>query len=413
MSIFFAFLALLGSVSFAAAESSETLHHWVQLGPESEVIVRAITRGPSCPTLEVDGRPVAMNLHAAATARFPGLVCERHLPRSQSRVVLDGRPLPTLKPDVRRIVLIGDTGCRMKGSRAQACNDPEAWPLNTIMSTIVAQKPDLVIHAGDYVYRSSPCPASVDCTGSPHGDNFPTWRADWFGPAQQLLSQAPFVFVRGNHEECGRNDKGWFRYLAVGAPPAECPAASEPWTASLVGLDLVVFDASAGPASDSPPALLPVYRRMADAVFATLERETWFVTHRPLWAHLRAYGETIDGDDTQRDAFGAAMPLEVRLIVSGHIHAFQALDLTDRPAQAISGNSGTELDPMPTGTGRNVTIAGSLARQIINGSGFGFLMLTRTDEGGWRMEVMDAKGEVQRQCHLSGRDLSCPAATQP
>jgi predicted phosphodiesterase len=281
------------------------------------------------------------------------------------------------------------------------------------MAKIVARKPDLVIHVGDYIYRNSPCPPPHDCLGSPHGDNLQTWVADWFGPAQQLLSQAPFVFVRGNHETCSRGAaKGWFRYLAIGSPPAKCPVASEPWKAQLADLDLIVFDASAGPASHSSLDQLPAYKRMADAIFATLQRETWFLTHRPLWVHMRAFGETINGDDTQREAFGAAMPQAVSLVLSGHIHAFQALDMAHGPAQVISGNGGTKLDPMPTGMERNFEVAGSLARQIVNDGGFGFLMLTRTDQREWHMDVLDAKGVRQRRCHLSGRDLSCAARLQ-
>ena len=33
-----------------------------------------------------------------------------------------------------------------------------------------AQKPDLVIHVGDYYYRETPCPAGeAKCAGSPFG----------------------------------------------------------------------------------------------------------------------------------------------------------------------------------------------------------------------------------------------------
>ena len=410
MRFFSTSIAVIGCLWFAdVSESSETLNHWVQLGPDAELVVRAITRSSKCPTMQIDGRPVAMSLRAEATQQFPGLVCERHLPRSQSNMVLDGRPLATLNPDVRRIAVIGDTGCRIRGTRVQACNNPDAWPLNAIMAEIVAQKPDLVIHVGDYIYRQSPCPPSHDCLGSPYGDNLQTWLADWFGPAQHLLSQVPFVFIRGNHEECGRGAQGWFRYLAVGSPPAACPAASDPWKAQIAGVDLIVFDASDGPAAHSATDQLPVYKRMAHAIFATLQRETWFLTHRPLWAHMRAFDEIINGDDTQREAFGAAMPQAITLVLSGHLHAFQALDMAHGPAQVISGNSGTLLDPMPTGMERDLKVAGSLARQIVNDGGFGFLMLTRTNQRGWHMDVLDAKGERRHRCHLLGRDLSCPA----
>jgi hypothetical protein len=394
------------------AAAADTLHHWVQLGDDSRVIVRAIVRAGTCPKLLVDGKAVTMQLRAAQTARYSGLVCEESLPRPAPEMVLDGKVLPVLRADLRRIAVIGDTGCRIKGSWAQACDDTDAWPLDAVMAAIVKLQPDLVIHVGDYLYRDSPCPPSADCVGSPYGDGLQTWVADWFGPAQQLLSKTPFIFVRGNHEACGRNDKGWFRYLAVGPIPTDCPAVSESWNAVLGGTNLIVFDASDGPSAHSSVRHLEVYRRMAEAAFANLDRETWFLTHRPIWAHLRAFGEIIDGDDTQRDAFGDGFPQAVSLILSGHLHGFQAIDLANRPAQVISGNGGTELDPMPNEDKRNREIAGSQARQVLSDAGFGFLLLDRDGESDWWADVFDAQGDRRHSCHLSGRGFSCGARSQ-
>ena len=73
-------------------------------------------------------------------------------------------------------------------------------------------KPDLVIHVGDYLYRESACPpGNQGCAGSPWGDNWTTWKADFFDPAAPLLAAAPIVLVRGNHEDCKRAGPGWTR----------------------------------------------------------------------------------------------------------------------------------------------------------------------------------------------------------
>ena len=389
--------------------AAEVLHHWVQLGPGGELIARVITGSPTCPVLQVDGRSVVMKRRAEPEENFLEVVCEQRVPQTTKEISLDGRRLPTLNPDVRRIVVIGDTGCRIRGGRVQGCNHPVAWPLRTIMAEIAAKSPDLIIHAGDYLYRSMPCPIPEKCYGSPYGDNFRAWSADWLGPGQRLFSSVPFIFVRGNHENCGRGDKGWFRYFAPRAVPTGCPAVTDPWKGSINGLDLIIFDASAGRAPESTPTLLPVYRRMAENMFASVNRETWLLTHRPLWVNMHAFGELIDGDDTQRAAFGTDMPELLSLVLSGHIHAFQAIDLATGPVQAISGNSGTLLDPMPTGTEKNLEVAKSLAKTVINDSGFGFLMLTRIETGGWWMDAIDVNGKSQRRCRLEGRTLSCNA----
>ncbi len=401
--VFGAWMWLCFGVPPAAAE---VLHHWVQLGPGTEMIVRVIARSPNCPALQVDGRSVVMNKRAVQAEHFPEIVCE-HRAQTLRQITLEDKALPTLNRDVQRIVVIGDTGCRIRRGKVQACNDPVAWPLKSIAAEIAARSPDLVIHVGDYLYRSTACPEPEKCDGSPFGDSFQAWSADWLDPAERLFSLAPFIFLRGNHESCGRGDKGWFRYFAPRFVPADCPAVTEPWIASVNGLDLIAFDASAGPAPVSSPELLPVYGRMARDMFANISRETWFLTHRPLWVNMHAFGELVDGDDTQRAAFSAAMPKLLNLVLSGHIHAFQAIDLVNGPVQWISGNGGTLLDPMPTGMVNNLEVAGSLASTVVNDSGFGFLMLTREVTGGWWMDEIDANGKLRLRCRLKGRALSC------
>lgn len=386
--------------------AAEVLYNWVQLGPGTEIIVRVIARSPNCPALQVDGRSAIMSKRTEQAEHFPEIVCE-HRAQAPRQITLEDRILPTLKPDIQRIVVIGDTGCRIRRGVVQACNDPAAWPLKSIAAEIAARSPDLIIHVGDYLYRSMECPEPNKCDGSPFGDDFQTWAADWFNPAEGLFSVAPFIFLRGNHESCGRGDKGWFRYFAPRSFPVDCPAVTAPWVASVNGLDLIGFDASAGSAPESSPELLPVYGRMARDVFANIKQETWLLTHRPLWVNMHAFGELIDGDDTQRAAFSATMPELLTLVLSGHIHAFQGIDLANGPVQLISGNGGTLLDPMPTSMENNLEVAGSLASTVVNDSGFGFLVLTREGTDGWWVDAMDSNGQLRLRCRLKGRALSC------
>ena len=408
--VLFRLFLLFASATFWCVDvplARETTYQWVQLAPDNKIAVRLITSSPKCPSLNVDGRSVDMTRRVGPSEDFPEHVCELLLPQTTGNITLDGRPLPPLPAQVQRIAVIGDTGCRIRRAIAQSCNDPDAWPLRKIMAAVAAQKPDLVIHVGDYVYRSMPCPPPADCEGTSYGDRFQTWVEDWIDPAQQALSGAPVVFVRGNHENCGRGGKGWFRYFANGAFPAECPALTEPWKASVGGLDLIVFDASDGRAPESARAHFRKYRNMAEAMFARLSQQTWFLTHRPLWVDLVAFGNPIDGDDTQREAFAAMIPDEIKLIASGHIHAFQAIDLENGPVQVISGNSGTWLDPMPNGRLENIEIAGSRARTVINDHGFGFVLMSRQEGGGWQMDAMDENGKPRRRCRLQDRALDC------
>ena len=122
---------------------------------------------------------------------------------------------------------------------------------------------------------------------------------------------------------------------------------------------------------------------------------------------MHAFGELIDGDDTQRAALSGVIPETVNLILSGHIHAFQAIDLLEGPVQGISGNGGTQLDPMPTDFATNVDVAGSLASVVVSNSDFGFLLLSLEADGNWSMDAIDAEGRTRNRCHLIGRMLFC------
>ena len=89
----------------------------------------------------------------------------------------------------QRILVLGDTGCRIKGAALQACNDPAAWPFPPLAAAAAKLKPDLIVHVGDYLYRESACPAgNAGCAGSPWGDNWTTWQADFYTPAAPLLA---------------------------------------------------------------------------------------------------------------------------------------------------------------------------------------------------------------------------------
>ena len=188
-------------------------YDYVVLGEEGQAVARAITSEAACPSIELDGRAQAMDVRArpsvvpersrplgsggAKAAAFPVLTCEKAIPRGVSRAAIDGRALPLPKAEPQRIVILGDTGCRLAAfgpaSQAhQACNDPVAWPFATIADSAAAAAPDLVIHVGDYHYREDPCPpGNAGCAGSPWGYGWDAWEADLFAPSRRLLAAAP------------------------------------------------------------------------------------------------------------------------------------------------------------------------------------------------------------------------------
>ena len=133
---------------------------YVVLGEEGRPIARAITGDLDCPAIDFDGaaqpmearaRPVTVlprpraGLGVTKPASFPVLTCEKAIPPGVQRASIGGRALPLPKAAPRRVVVLGDTGCRMAafGNVGQACNDPVAWPFKALADGAAATAPDL------------------------------------------------------------------------------------------------------------------------------------------------------------------------------------------------------------------------------------------------------------------------------
>jgi hypothetical protein len=424
---------------------------WVELG--STAIVRAIAApGAGCPELAVDGQLVPMTLRVPAgtpaqrtpptgdgpfkAAAFPIDVCEAPLPFAAHDVRVGHRALPVPAAQARRIVVLGDTGCRIKGAASQACNDPTGWPFAQVAATAAAMKPDLVIHVGDYHYRETPCPeGNAGCARSPWGYGWDAWNADFFVPAGPLLSAAPWVFVRGNHEECSRAGQGWFRLLApepyTSRRSCDLPVNdgdadfSAPYAVSLdKTTQLIVFDsAHAGnaPLDLGRPGDAAIYKayvanvRALD-VLAAPGLRSWFTSHHPVlgFAPDDRPGATrpFPGNAPLQRAMSAVngtvyFPPAVQAALHGHVHLFQALGFDDgHPATLVAGNGGDNLDdalPSPLPPGVNPAPGTHLA-QSTTSDAFGFLVLERVDgkedDGRWTAIAYRRDGSEMTRCAL-------------
>jgi hypothetical protein len=426
-------LGLLCLVVATAAEAADPApafavkSAWIQLVPGGGAELRAVAAG-HCPSAIFGKKPVALELRAAATADFP-MICGKAVPAKARRALLilsDGKAPKTQRfllpvADPQRILVLGDTGCRIKGSFVQACNDPKAWPFAGLAKAAAALKPDLVIHLGDYLYRESPCPETfAGCAGSPYGDNWPSWDADFFTPAAPLLAAAPWVVVRGNHEDCFRAGPGFLRILGPAAfdPAAPCDTHLDPYIVHIGGQAIAVTDTAS--AADTPldVASVPVYAKD----FATLKtlaagasgHEIWLATHRPIWGVASFNGVTTGGNLTMMKAGGDLSAFKsVDLMLAGHIHVFEAINYDQNiPPQIVAGHGGDNLDAAPADLA-GVVLQGNSGVHIANGvsaGGFGFLIMTRQKAGGWAIALYDSAGVQIRECSFAKRALSCAPA---
>jgi predicted phosphodiesterase len=371
--------------SEAASPSSATKYAWVELGSDSIPVVRVIRTTGSCPDVMVDGTPKPMQARIEMDdPGFPIEVCEARIETAAQSVSIEGKNLKLPIANPKKIVVIGDTGCRIKVAaptpQVQACNDPAKWPFLDVVKTAAAEKPDLVIHVGDYYYRESPCPEnSPGCKGSPSGDHWASWDADFFAPADPLLKAAPWVFVRGNHELCSRGGQGWFKILDPHPYNNACVDVTPAYLIKLGKTELAVLDSAN---ADVTP------EKLTELKLLPMEN-AWVLTHRPVFDPFSKYSSKNSLSDA------------VNLTLAGHIHVFQALTSDGKHTpQVIAGNAGTALDnPSEVPTDKHRITLG----------GFGYLTLVRNKSGDkWKVIEHNAKGKAVLTCTLTEKKLKCP-----
>ncbi len=149
----FAFVLLLG-------EGSD--------GQPVPMVRTVVEGGTSCPALR---DRAGATLSALTPRQRPEggqfdqvMVCEARYPVGQAGTVqiADQRiDLPVVaRGTPRRIVLLGDSGCRGQAERKpQSCvgdGYDKMWPFGTISFEGARDRPDLIVHVGDYNYRGTP-----------------------------------------------------------------------------------------------------------------------------------------------------------------------------------------------------------------------------------------------------------------
>jgi len=394
---------LIAILSMAALPASAQTQAWVQAVAAGGYEARAITSEGTCPILKSDKGEVAMTVRAPENGAFP-LTCGAPIPLGARTASIGDAaiPLPVAAP--ARILVLGDTGCRIKGAALQACNDPAAWPFPTLAAAAAKLKPDLVLHLGDYLYREEPCPpGNKGCEGSPSGDNWPSWNADFFAPAAPLLGAAPWVILRGNHEDCQRAGLGFLRLLGQDAfdPAAPCNPHLAPFLVPLGGVTLAAMDNADAPDTSIDDRLVPIYEKEFHDL-AEVAAPLWYAGHRPIWAAISGpLNIPIGGNATIIAAeTNTPLPPNVALMLSGHIHTFEAINYDGAvPPQIVAGNGGDNLDITPRDL-KGAVFQGRSGVGVKDGlsvGGFGFLMMTRQDSN-WTIDLYDSAGRPKGQC---------------
>jgi hypothetical protein len=262
-----------------------------------------------------------------------------------------------------RVAVLGDTGCDTTKGVRQDCYGAPSWPFREVALAATgiphgSAGPDLVIHLGDYRYREG---------GVGDSDNWDNWYQDFFKPAEPLLLAAPWVMLRGNHENCfGQHGVGWFFLLQpeVGIV-SRCandadrdPDNQPPYALDLRAGDdgptlrLVVVDSANAKYRCSSWARDFAIRdeKRLRQLLRTRGTKAWLLTHYPVWDAAEDY---LSNDAGYNDVVRCKSDFETRptvyryrevmsavveeahgrleAIISGDTHNFQVLRVTAQP----------------------------------------------------------------------------------
>lgn len=414
-------LALLALCATPArAQQGTLLYWWTQAGAQGEWLLRTVYDGGStC--------PAPASVRAMPSDSFPVLLCQQRL--DATPVQLPGMPRPAAPPptQVRRVVAIGDTGCRAK---EQDCANPADWPFPAVAYRAGQADGDLTVHVGDYIYRET----VSDCGGKkPCGDNWAAWNADWFAPVGELLAAAPWVFARGNHEDCTRGGTGWFLFFDprdVPANPDRCAGTTDLYAVAVPGVGtMLIMDTACAPwystgcwsmvppggggPVNNPAQAVPAYAGQFGRVAQLAgSGPAWLVTHVPTWARdypgqADSVGAYILQSALRQASPNGELPASVALSLVGHVHAWEALDFAaPRTPILVLGDGGTsESEGLPT---QMPSPAGGVAVDgYWSGLAFGHTVLD-ADGDGWRVTLVPLPGTGSGvTCTLRNGQLAC------
>jgi hypothetical protein len=416
--IFFFLAALLAVwANPARAQQGTPLYWWTQAGAAGEWQLRTVFKGgTTC--------PAPATVRAMPSDSFPVLVCQQRLDGTPVQLPGMPRPVAQLPARVQRVVGIGDTGCR---AESQDCAVSADWPFAAVAYQAARAGGDLTVHVGDYIYRET----AKDCGGKkPCGDNWAAWNADWFAPVGELLPAAPWVFARGNHEDCTRGGRGWFVFFDPRDMPAGgCDGTTQPYAVAVPGVGtLLIMDTacapwystgcwstvSGGDTINDTTRAVPEYARQFERLPGLIApgQPAWLVTHVPTWARdfpnqLDSAGAYVLQSALRRASPTGELPAAVGLSLVGHVHAWEGLDFASpRAPVLVLGDGGTSesvgLPPALGSPAGGVAVDGYWA-----GLAFGYTVLQSTASG-WTVTLVPVSGTgTGMTCTLTNSQLVC------
>lgn len=324
------------------------------------------------------------------------------------------------KKESLRIVVLGDSGCRLKegksGDEFQNCNDPQQWPFPQVMKQVARERADVILHLGDYHYREQ-CSKGKPCEKMSRaiGYGWDPWLKDFFEPAAPTFPLAPWILVRGNHEDCKRAYLGYFRLMANEDLSTSCTGYENPDLIQLKDLLIINLDSSeVAEAVDPSPESAELWGKRLKEIEARVDasgvKTVWLVSHKPFYGLVKLGSGLAPVNPNLKKYFEASgLKSKVQLLFAGHVHLSQMIKAKDAPLQFVLGNGGTKLDEIDPVSAEQLTAMG-LESVHTGSAGFGYAVFVRDGKTQlWSVEFKDEKGRVTSKCTLQKGAAACAA----
>ena len=94
---------------------------WSQVVANEQLSIRAVVSVEDvCPVVNVNGKDIEMGIRAVPLDQhFDDKVCELLVPQMTDSVSINNINVPIINKQIRKIAVIGDTGCRVALSSGQ------------------------------------------------------------------------------------------------------------------------------------------------------------------------------------------------------------------------------------------------------------------------------------------------------
>ncbi|MGZ3773613.1 MAG: metallophosphoesterase [Pseudobdellovibrionaceae bacterium] len=331
-----------------------------------------------------------------------------------------------------RIIVVGDTGCRLNetkyGAAYQNCGDAKEWPLKTVLASAVEEKPDLMVHLGDYHYREK-CSNSEFCKNFQDsvGYNALAWEQDWFIPAREVPFSTPWLFVRGNHEDCHRAFEGYFSWISTEKQTLNLKEKEKEKCEEIEPTKYYVFKSESGEkmlwiqfdssaladredldSSQIVDQWLPKFREMKNKIDEIQPQFVWFFTHRPAFGYALFNKKIVPTSPVLEMALRKSEVLKkIHVLFAGHVHASEVIALPGNPIQIVEGNGGSSLDLIDIPRASQTQSDEIKWSATTKKTDFGYLSLTRRSSmNSWQMDFKNSTGKLVQRCSLELKAMS-------